>query len=187
MVHREPPIAALPALLPGSLAADMVDRADGARCRRVTSWLRAGRWVLQASFAVGLIAVGIVSLLPGPQMPPLGDHDKLMHALAYGVLAANGGLAFGDHGRWLRLGLALFAFGLALEAVQGVLPGREVSLADVLANGIGVVIGFGVAGMAVALGRLALRRAGRLPAGQREREGRAVATAPAAATGLSDT
>ncbi len=187
MMHRESPIATLPGLVPGGLAADIADHADTARWRRVTAWLRRIRWALRTSFAVGLFAIGLVSLLPGPQMPPLGEHDKLMHALAYGLLAANGGLAFGSGGRWLRLGLALFAFGIVLEAVQGLLPGRDGSLADVLANGIGVVCGFGVAGTIAVLGRSALRHAARAPLNQRERKGMAVATAPAAATGLSET
>ena len=64
--------------------------------------------------------------------------DKLYHAAAFAVLAALADLSF-PAGRFglAKIG-ALLGFGIAIEAVQYFLPHRQASLADVLADGVGI-------------------------------------------------
>lgn len=121
------------------------------------SWGRAALWLARLSFVVGLTAVTLASLLPGPEMPSLGSSDKLMHFVCYALLAGNGAVALGARRLWLPMGVALILFGGVLEGLQALMPERQSSLADGLANASGVVAG--IAAVAVAtMATDALRR-----------------------------
>lgn len=77
-----------------------------------------------ALFAIGTVAVSIGCLVPARWLPPL-PNDKLLHFLAFGVLA---GLAMRiAQGNRQRIGalLAVFAIGLAIELLQSLVPGRK--------------------------------------------------------------
>ena len=73
-----------------------------------------------------------VGLIPSPW-------DKLAHMATFGTIAFSLWLALGQ--RWLY-SCAAFAFAIALydEWRQLTLPGREADLADLLANGVGIVL-----------------------------------------------
>ena len=101
-----------------------------------------------------LLALGLISwksLAPAPDMAGVPHLDKLMHVLAYAVVAGLG-VAGGLRPRWA---VALAAgWGLGIEVAQGLMAaGREASAADALANLVGAVIG------ALAASRLATRLA----------------------------
>jgi VanZ family protein len=113
---------------------------------------RAGQWAIRGAFAAGLIAVGVVSLLPAERLPAVDASDKLEHFFCYAVIAANGALVFRGGRARLWLGGALFVFGAAMEGLQALAPGRQSSLADALANGAGIIAGLAaVAGLAALL------------------------------------
>lgn len=69
-----------------------------------------------------------------------GINDKILHFLAYFVLGAMAGGAVRARGRvkWAILGLILI--GAAIELLQGYV-GRETSLLDGVANGVGAIAG----------------------------------------------
>jgi len=98
--------------------------------------------------SVGILLILLVlylSLRPQPIEPPPEGLDKFEHLLAYGVL-----MFWFAHlepmrsGRW-RLALALVAFGVAVECLQGLVGYRQFAVADMLANGLGVALGWLVA------------------------------------------
>lgn len=95
---------------------------------------------LVATFIV-IIAIGILSLLPGSDLPSQNLNDKLNHFIAYGVLSFLAIL--GRHKVafvWVILGA--IGYGVALEVLQGVMPyGRSASTLDALANTGGVLCG----------------------------------------------
>lgn len=94
-------------------------------------WLAVG-WGL-------VILVTVLSLLPTPKLPTQGFNDKINHLLAYFTLAA----WFGQiHGARLKPVLALLALGAGLEVLQGLTGYREMSALDMVANGIGVGLGW---------------------------------------------
>lgn len=108
---------------------------------------RQGVWLRQAmraAFWVALLAITALALTPGPALPPvLLGADKLKHIAAFAVLA--GLLRWGWPELRLWIGAAvLMAHGAFLEIVQGspVLQ-REMSLADLVADAIGIALGFG--------------------------------------------
>lgn len=86
----------------------------------------------------GVAAVGVLSLLPAPDM---GGSDKLLHFFAYGLMSGGFALLLRRWpGRlWAALGVA--AYGVLLEYLQGLTGYRMFDPADMLANGAGVLAG----------------------------------------------
>ncbi len=93
-------------------------------------------------FWCAVIAVGVVSLLPRETLPETGLWDKLEHAAAYAILCVAGVVSYPRKRARLALLIGLAMYGGALELLQSFVPGREASIADVIANTFGVVIGF---------------------------------------------
>jgi len=90
-----------------------------------------------------LIAVSTLMLVPRP--PPTLDTgwDKANHLLAFAAPAFAGiaALVRRDRGRMALLGLALLAWGGALELLQGLLPPRSAEWTDWLADAAGIALG----------------------------------------------
>jgi hypothetical protein len=84
--------------------------------------------------------------------------DKLMHALVFGALALLAWIAFGGRSLAIPFGLAL-GVGALHEATQWMLPGREPSFADLLADGAGAA-----AALAIVRGRATFSARKRGPA-----------------------
>ncbi len=93
-------------------------------------------------FWCAVIAVGLVSLLPRETLPETGLWDKLEHAAAYAILCVIGVVSYPRKRTHLVLLIGLAMYGTALELLQSFVPGREASIADVIANTFGVFIGF---------------------------------------------
>jgi len=85
-----------------------------------------------------LLGVAVVSLIPSPD---IGVSDKLSHLVAYFFLAgwfsllASNRTALG----WTAIGL--IAYGMLIELLQGLTAYRYPEWGDVIANGIGVLVG----------------------------------------------
>lgn len=99
------------------------------------------------------MVISFVALLPGAQgRPTLIGWDKLDHIASFAALTLLARTGWPDRRRWIPAA-ALFAYGVALELLQGTeLVGRTASLADLAANALG--IGLGLA-LAFWLGRMA--------------------------------
>ena len=95
------------------------------------------------AFAVACIAVAILSLLPGREMPSLDVWDKAQHFAAYAALGGLGALAFWRPDRsWpLPLTACLALLGVALELGQAFSPGRQPETGDAIANVLGAGTG----------------------------------------------
>ncbi len=75
--------------------------------------------------------------------------DKWLHVVGFGALAASLVSAM-DKFSWRELASVLIvtvAFGVAIELLQWPLPWRTASLADVLADAVGAIVGSGLAGL----------------------------------------
>lgn len=85
-----------------------------------------------------LLGVAVVSLVPGPD---IGVSDKLSHLVTYFLLAGWFSLLATNR---ITLGwtvIALIAYGMLIELLQGMTAYRYPEWGDVLANGVGVLIG----------------------------------------------
>lgn len=99
--------------------------------------------MLRVSFFLLLVIVTYLSLRSRVQGIDIQVNDKVGHALAYFALMTNGGLAFGKK-RTLLLAIGLFLFGLLIEFLQSLVPGRTSSFFDLVANSGGIVIGLSI-------------------------------------------
>lgn len=99
--------------------------------------------VARVAFAIGLVAVIVLSLLPSNTLPSLDLWDKIEHAVAYALLAATGCVGFGLMARRMQFAVlvGLTAMGGLIELGQP-LSGRTASIEDMLANVIGIALGW---------------------------------------------
>jgi VanZ family protein len=98
------------------------------------------------------LVILILTLLPGRNIPNVGffQIDKIVHFFIFGVLMilSSYGLTKvvdtkGNPANPLLLtGLFSVGFGIVIEILQLFVPGRSFSAADMLANSIGVGLGF---------------------------------------------
>jgi VanZ family protein len=102
---------------------------------RRNQWRGYCRW----AFAVGLVLVMALALMP-PQVPmPTTGWDKANHALAFAVLAVLGCAAYPRRMAVVLIGL--LAYGGLIELLQGLTPHRTSEWLDVGADGVGLVVG----------------------------------------------
>jgi len=98
--------------------------------------------ILCSLFRVALLIVVLVIgyLATTPQtLPVVADiSDKLLHGLAFFVLLLLADFSWPGTGLNPFKLLAVFAYGLLIEAVQHFLPYRDFSLIDMLANTLGM-------------------------------------------------
>ena len=118
---------------------------------------RRARWLLRSAFYGSCIVIAALSLAPSSALPPTSFSDKLEHVIAYAVLGFLGAVS-DPRGHsvavaWRTvLGLALF--GIAIEALQSLSPGRSPDGFDAVADVIGAAAGGGAAFVLSRLTRL---------------------------------
>ncbi len=93
-----------------------------------------------------IVAVIVLSLMPGPPIPQALTVGKLDHMVAYLALAAFAVQLYWATRTQLLVALALVGLGIALEFAQGYLTTyRDMSAYDALVDTIGVVLGIATA------------------------------------------
>ena len=99
--------------------------------------LLAGGWLYAATIV-------FLSLTPRPPQIDVAYGDKLGHLLAYGLLMF--WFCFLYRHRYTRLayGLGWIAMGIALEFAQRATGTRSFEIADMAANSLGVLLGWGI-------------------------------------------
>jgi hypothetical protein len=99
-----------------------------------------GTWLWRGAFAATVAAILLLALMPGSGGADwFQQADKLRHAVAFIALWAIGRRAR-LRPTWV-LALALLSFGIGIELLQALTPDRESSLADVLADAVGIAAG----------------------------------------------
>ena len=97
--------------------------------------------------AVWATAILVGSVMPSLELPSptFTFQDKLVHAVAYAVLAALCTLSIPRLRRIpaaLRSIVLAMTYGILLEIIQGLfIPGRSFDLLDIAANAVGAVLG----------------------------------------------
>jgi VanZ family protein len=93
-----------------------------------------------------LLVAAITTLAPGYSPPSQYNADKFIHAGFYCLLTlfwlyaiGNGSLA-----KRLAIAAAVFAYGALLELLQHYIDGRMGSIADVGANGLGILMALSI-------------------------------------------
>lgn len=103
-----------------------------------------------AILAVWLLGIAVfVAMALMPSLPPMPQgFDKILHAGAFLSLMVWPVLTFAERRTLIGVAIALVAAGAGVEGLQSLIPGRESSSADMLANLTGISLGF-VLGMAL--------------------------------------
>lgn len=96
------------------------------------------RSFLKIVFAISVVTVVILSLLPLRSLPSTGVSDKLEHFVAYALLGLIAGCAFPTQRATILLIAFLSTLGIALELAQWFVPGRSPETFDAIASGVGV-------------------------------------------------
>ena len=91
-------------------------------------------------FLVYAVAIGFVSLRPADGVA-LKPWDKLMHFAVYTVFALLAHRVVRTRRQYIVLALAIIAYSGLLEVGQSFMPGRVMSVYDLLANALGVWVG----------------------------------------------
>ena len=101
---------------------------------------------LLVRLSLGAVFIGItfLSLKSVSHHTSIRVNDKIGHFIAYAILSLNALFVWQQRPLKFKivLGLAMVGYGLLMEFLQGFVPGREVSAYDLLANSIGVGIGY---------------------------------------------
>ncbi len=100
-----------------------------------------------------MLAIWILSFLPGSAMPNVPGTDKLHHALAYFALMFCWGQWFIRTLPRLKLAIAFVVMGALIECVQGMTTYRSFEWLDMLADAIGVALAWIVVTVQLAVQR----------------------------------
>lgn len=96
--------------------------------------------IVRITFVLLLIAIAYLSLTPTDTITV--GNDKISHFLAYSTLMFVGGImSFSSRKMFYKTILFCLFYGAAMEIGQHFVPGRFMSLYDMFANALGVIIG----------------------------------------------
>jgi len=84
----------------------------------------------------------VLALVPAPPQVMTTGWDKSNHLLAFGVMMWLGCKAFSP--RVLTVLIALLTYGAVIEIAQSYTPNRSAEWLDFLADGMGILLGWGV-------------------------------------------
>ncbi len=99
--------------------------------------------LFQIAFFTTLVAIEYLATTTRQIEVIVHSWDKLNHLVAFAVLYLLLFAAFGHLKIWSRV-MLLMAFAVQIEIVQHFIPGREFSLLDIVADGVGIAIGWGI-------------------------------------------
>ncbi len=98
------------------------------------------RWTW--AFFIAALAVLVLALTPTASRIATTGWNKTNHLLAFGVLAWLGLKAYPRHAAAVLVGL--FAYGAMVEIMQIFIPSRAADGTDLIANILGLMLGWGV-------------------------------------------
>ena len=93
-------------------------------------------------FWLSVLVISWLVVAPQEELPPVKLWDKAAHTFAFTALRLLCEVAYRQRFSLVRIALFLFLFGVAIETVQYMLPYREFSLLDMLANSLGILLAF---------------------------------------------
>ena len=96
--------------------------------------------VWRLAFGAYVLAVLVLALMPIDMVMPSTGWDKSNHLLAFSVLTLLGLRAY--PGRTMSLLAGLLTYGVLVEVLQSFTPNRSADWQDVVADSVGLVLGW---------------------------------------------
>ncbi|MFK8027891.1 MAG: VanZ family protein [Gammaproteobacteria bacterium] len=87
-----------------------------------------------------IISSLFLSLSSAPHSVPMVWNDKLIHCISYFLLMMVLDFSYNASKQLLIKAVLILIYSGLIEYAQGFIPGRETSLADLLANGVGIML-----------------------------------------------
>ena len=98
------------------------------------------RQLRKYGFIISIVAITIVATVKSGNLPDIAlKSDKINHVLAFGFLTLMVNISYPQLSTLKKL-FCLLTYGLALELIQYFLPWRSFSVADIVADIIGIVL-----------------------------------------------
>lgn len=91
-------------------------------------------------FGMSLIGITLLACWPTDELEMGTGWDKTNHLLAFFVLFLLADYSWSGQGLLKFKVAGLLAYGLLLELLQGFVPNRELSLLDLMTNGLGMLL-----------------------------------------------
>ena len=110
------------------------------------------RRLCRIGFALSVLAITVLSLLPGEAMPRFRLSDKVGHFIAYAEIVMLGIFAYSARAAIAVLA-GVAALGGLLELAQTFVPGRSADIVDFAVNCLGMLVGYAAARSAAAFSR----------------------------------
>lgn len=98
-------------------------------------------WLCRCAGPISMVAIGMLSLLPGELRPHVFASSQLEHFLAYFIVAFLCSIGFGNRTNVLRFSLTLPIYAAVLETVQIFIPGRSSRVIDFFVSSAGAWTG----------------------------------------------
>jgi len=102
--------------------------------------------IWRLAFGLCVLAVLVLALMPNDVPIPSTGWDKSNHLLAFSIMALLGVRAF--PGRTMAVLAGLLAYGVLIEVLQSFTPSRSADWHDVVADGVGLAVGWGTGHLA---------------------------------------
>lgn len=109
------------------------------------------RSLCRIGFAISILIVLVLSLLPGDDLPEVALSDKVHHFIAYSEIATIGLLAYTTVPVQALVIAGVVALGGGIEIAQLYVPGRSSDIVDFMVNCLGVLAGIVLARVISAL------------------------------------
>jgi len=100
------------------------------------------KWIVRSLWIVSIVLVCYLSVIPRLEIPyRFSGSDKVWHGISYAWLALLPFFGFERRGAALAGAITMVPLGIGLEFLQQHVPGRHLSLGDMIADTFGVALG----------------------------------------------
>jgi hypothetical protein len=107
--------------------------------------------IARAAAFFGVLAIIILSLLPGIDRPHTGLPGKAEHFIAYCATATAFALGFWSRASRIMIALGLTLLAGSMEIMQLWVPGRHSAIGDAVVSGMGGLLGIALGGLLLSL------------------------------------
>jgi VanZ family protein len=114
--------------------------------------------VTRAAGFCGVLAIVVLSLVPGPDRPHTGLPGEAEHFMAYCLTAFAFTPGFRPLAYRFVLAAGLTLLAGSMEVLQHLVPGRHPALADAIASSLGALTGLALGGLSFGLAALVYKK-----------------------------
>jgi VanZ family protein len=105
--------------------------------------------IVRAAGLIGVLAIIVLSLVPGADRPHTGLPGKVEHFIAYCSTASALAFGFRTRAAWIAIAVGLTLLATSMELLQLWVPGRHSAIGDAIVSSFGALMGVVLGGVAV--------------------------------------